>query len=366
MDSEIGKDALLSSIPLRLLEMLGERGVSDEEIIDALEADSLHLLSVDQMLGPPRNRINLIELSHETGIEKAVIRRLWRALGFTDVSDFEMVFSSLDVEAIISLRALMRDNSADVDIAIQLARVIGSSMARIAEAEIVASNGLKTLEGTAENLTTVDLADKFSRYSAATLPALPQLLIYAWIRHLHAAGRRAMVALDKGAPNVSELVLAVGFVDLVGFTILSQQLTTQELGSVVSRFEELSSDAVTSYGGRVVKMIGDEVMYVAEDPAAAVEVGLVLKEEYAKEKVLSEVRAGVAFGPVLAREGDYYGPVVNFASRIVNIANPGSILVSDRVHQAIATTTKHHLVPLRPRYLKDLGSVQLWVVNPVG
>lgn len=364
MDIDKVAEDVLSKIPLRLLEMLRERGVADEEILSALNENSLHLLAVDQMLGPPRSRMNLSELSKETGIDKQTILRLWRALGFTEVSDEEEVFSPLDVEAIISLRGLMRSGTADVDIAVQLARVIGSSMARIAEAEIVASNGLKAIEGDSEHLTTVDLADRFARYSAATLPALPQLLIYAWIRHLHAAGRRAMVALDKGAPNVSELVLAVGFVDLVGFTILSQQLTTQELGAVVSRFEELSSDAVTRFGGRVVKMIGDEVMYVAEDASAAVQVGIILKEEYSKEKLLSEVRAGVAFGPVLAREGDYYGPTVNLASRIVNIANPGSILVSDSVHQRLSLNDGLHLVPLRPRYLKDLGSVQLWVVNP--
>lgn len=364
MDLERSPDVLLSSIPLRLLEMLSERGVTEEEIVDALKGDTLHLLSVDQMLGPPSQRITIDDLSSETGIDKTTIRRLWRALGFTDVGDDELAYSALDVEAIVSLRGLMRSGTTDVDIAVQLARVIGSSMARIAEAEIVASNGLKGVEGDSDDFNTLDLADRFTRYAAATLPVVPQLLVYAWIRHLHAAGRRAMVALDRGAPNVSELELAVGFVDLVGFTILSQQLTTQELGAVVSRFEELSSDTVASRGGRVVKMIGDEVMYVSEDPDAAVEVGLVLKEEYAKEKFLSEVRAGVAYGSVLAREGDYYGPIVNLASRIVNIANPGSILISDGVYQKLPDHSKYHLVPLRPRYLKDLGSVQLWVVNP--
>lgn len=364
MNPEGNDEALFSTLPIRLLEMLRERGVGDEEIVEALKADSLHLLAVDQMLGPPRKRMPLSQLVAETGMDPATMKRLWRALGFTDVDDGELAFSPLDVEAIVSLRGLMRTGTADVEIAVQLARVIGSSMARIAEAEIVASNGLKGLEGDSDNLSTIDLADRFARYSAVTLPALPQLLIYAWIRHLHAAGRRAMVALDKGAPNISELTLAVGFVDLVGFTILSQQLTTQELGAVVSRFEELSSDTVARHGGRIVKMIGDEVMYVAEDPEAAVEVGVVLKEEYSREKLLTEVRAGVAYGTVLAREGDYYGPVVNLASRIVNIANPGSILVSDRVQFQMARSKKHHLVPLRPRYLKDLGSVQLWVVDP--
>ena len=364
LDQEQIAEALSASLPIRLLEMLRERDISDEEIFSALQNDTLHLLAVDQMLGPPRKRLTIAELSAETGVDPTTVRRLWRALGFQDVADEDRIFSSIDVEAVTSLKGLMRTRATDVDVAIQLARVIGSSMARIAAAEIVASNSLKGVSLGSNDFTTVDLADRFTQYSASILPAVPELLVYAWIRHLHDAGRHAMVALDSGARDVSERILAVGFVDLVGFTILSQQLTTQELGAVVSRFEELSSDAVTRRDGRVVKMIGDEVMYVVGSPEAAVEIGLELKEEYAKEKLLSEVRAGIAYGSVLAREGDYYGPVVNLASRIVNIANPGSILVSDGIQQALSGKSKHRLVPLRPRYLKDLGSVQLWVVNP--
>lgn len=364
LDQEEGNKVLPTSLPIRLLEMLRERDISDEEIISSLKNDTLHLLAVDQMLGPPRKRLTIGELSAETGVDPASIRRLWRALGFADVTEDERIFSSIDVEAITSLSSLMFTSATDFEVAIQLSRVIGSSMARIAAAEIVASNSLKGVGLGSKDFTTVDLADRFTQYSASILPAVPELLVYAWIRHLHAAGRRAMVALDKGARDVSERILAIGFVDLVGFTVLSQQLTTQELGAVVSRFEELSSDAVSRRDGRVVKMIGDEVMYVVEDPEAAVDIGLELKEEYAKEKLLSEVRAGVAYGSILAREGDYYGPVVNLASRIVSIANPGTILVSDGIQRTLSGNSKYRLVPLRPRYLKDLGSVQLWVVNP--
>ncbi|NNN19421.1 MAG: hypothetical protein HKL84_06150 [Acidimicrobiaceae bacterium] len=364
LDQEEGNQALPTSLPIRLLEMLRERDISDEEITTALANDALHLLAVDQMLGPPRKRLSIRDVSEETGVDQASIRRLWRALGFADVADEEKTFSSIDVQAITSLSSLMRTSTTDFDVAIQLSRVIGSSMARIAAAEIVASNSLKGVGLGSKDFTTVDLADRFTQYSASVLPAVPELLIYAWIRHFHAAGRRAMVALDNGVRDVSERILAIGFIDLVGFTVLSQQLTTQELGAVVSRFEELSADAVSRRGGRVVKMIGDEVMYVTEGPEEAVEIGLELKQEYAKDKLLSEVRGGVAYGSVLAREGDFYGPVVNLASRIVSIANPGSILVSDGIQKALSGKSKHRLVPLRPRYLKDLGSVQLWVVNP--
>jgi adenylate cyclase len=114
----------------------------------------------------------------------------------------------------------------------------------------------------------------------------------------------------------------------------------------------------------VVKMIGDEVMFAAPDAASGVAIGVCLAEAYADDEMLSDVRVGLACGTVLQREGDYYGPVVNVASRIVNIAAPGSVVVSDEVHQAVSGDRRWAWKPLRPRYLRDIGRVQLWVARP--
>ena len=160
LDQEQIAEALLASLPIRLLEMLRERDISDEEIFSALQEGTLHLLAVDQMLGPPRKRLTIAELSAETGVDPTTVRRLWRALGFQDVTDEDRIFSSIDVEAVTSLKGLMRTRATDVDVAIQLARVIGSSMARIAAAEIVASNSLKGVGLGSNDFTTVDLADR--------------------------------------------------------------------------------------------------------------------------------------------------------------------------------------------------------------
>ena len=125
---------------------------------------------------------------------------------------------------------------------------------------------------------------------------------------------------------------AVGFADLVGFTALSQQVDEHVLAAVVDRFESIAYDTVVKLGGRVVKMIGDEVMFVVDDVRPAVEIALTLAEAYSRDEELSEVRVGLACGPTLEREADYYGPTVNLASRIVNIAFPGSVVTSDDVH----------------------------------
>jgi adenylate cyclase len=91
---------------------------------------------------------------------------------------------------------------------------------------------------------------------------------------------------------------------------------------------------------------------------------LALAEAYATDDVLPDARVGVALGPMLAREGDYFGPSVNLASRAVNIALPGTVLVSDHLQACLADDRRFQFRALQqPRHLKDIGPVQLWVVR---
>jgi adenylate cyclase len=264
----------------------------------------------------------------------------------------------------------------------------------------------------------VEEADRFAQLAETSLPAMARLLEFVWRRHMQAATRRAMLLRVRGDGG-TQPVLAVGFADMVGFTGLSQQLSQEELAAVVSRFEEVAHDTVTGSGGRVVKMIGDEVMFITETVDSAARIGLSLAEAYADDDLLSDVRVALAVGPVLVQDGDYFGPVVNLASRAVSIANPGSVLISDDFHQALldaealwlaeggasrtpsapvshrpsapdaplpepvvaaASETGVGNAPdvvrigedefvckaLRPRHLKDLGRLQLWVLSRFG
>jgi adenylate cyclase len=124
--------------------------------------------------------------------------------------------------------------------------------------------------------------------------------------------------------------VAVGFVDLVGFTPLSLAMPTAELAAMVEDFEGRAADIVVSNGGRVVKLIGDEVMFAAIDPAAACAIALDLVDEFRSSAHVAP-RAGIAYGLVIARGGDYYGPVVNLAARIADLAVPSEVLVSAEV-----------------------------------
>lgn len=344
----------------RVRQFLREHGVADEDIDAAARDDRLHLLVVDTVLVPQERAYTPLEVAELSGMPIELIERFWRALGFPNPARDDPAFGPLDVEALSTLQGLLAFRMTDTDAALQMARVLGSSMARVADAEITAS---PVLRGGGDS---AGMAELFALTADATLPGMARLLEYSWRRHLQAAARRAMAVTGVFDSGAAHAMLAVGFVDLVGFTVLSQQLSEKELGEMVGRFEALAYDTVTVLGGRVVKMIGDEAMYVAPDVGNAAEIAISLSEAYSDDEVLSEVRVGLACGGVLVRDGDYYGPVVNLASRIVNIATPGSVLVSDDVHSQLADNPAFEWRSLRPRFLKDLGRVPLWRLQRAG
>lgn len=352
----------------RVRRFLVEHGASADEIDDAERRGVLDLLVADRMLVPGEARYTTAEVSARTAMPEEVSRRLWRALGFPDVAPDERAFTDLDVEAITTLQAMVAVGAAELDSAVQLARVIGTSMARIADAQLAPA--MASTPGVAGEDDTVEEADRFAQLADQIVPAMGRLIEFVWRRHLQAATRRAMLLRDRGGSRTLP-DLVVGFADMVGFTGLSQQLSDDELANMVSRFEQVAHDIVTAGGGRIVKMIGDEAMFVAEDPGSGVDVGLQLAEAYADDDRLSDVRVALALGPVLLQDGDFFGPVVNLASRAVGIAAPGTVLVSDDLHRALEgegapDPGRFAFRGLRPRTLKDLGRVQLWVVGRPG
>ena len=307
----------------RVGELLLQSGVSEQEIRGAEDDDVIDLLAVDRLMMPAGGRYTQREVAEITGLRLDLIRRFWRALGFLDMTEDEATLTDFDIEAARLFQAILATGLIDVETAVHLARVIGSSMARVAEAQMS-----PRLPGS-ESDDPVIAADGFTRLFLPALPALARLLEFVWRRHLLAAARRSMLLRVRGHMAGPSPVLAVGFADMVGFTLLSQHLTAQELADVVRRFEDVSHDIVTELGGQAVKMIGDEVMFVVDGALSAARIGLRLAEAYAADELLSDVRVGLSVGTVVARDGDYYGPIVNTAHRIVNIANPGTVVVSD-------------------------------------
>jgi adenylate cyclase len=356
-DEERGEAALA-----HVKEILLMHGATEGEIDQAVAGGVIDLFVAERMLVPSRRRYTRTEVADLTGVEVDKLERFWRALGFANVDDDDRAFTDLDLEAVRLFQGMQALGATDIDTALQMARVIGSSMARIAEAELVPGNMVSPEVDPALS------ADAFASIADETIPAMAKLLEFVWRRQVAAGIQRSMMLRSHGLAPGQSPVVAVGFADMVGFTLLSQHLSNEELAAVVGRFEEISHDIVTSKRGRVVKMIGDEVMFVVDSVADAARIGLDLADAYADDDLLSDVRVGLSCGPVLVRDGDYFGPTVNLAHRIVNIGNPGTVLMSDEFHTALIDETPGEFTaqPLRPRLLKDLGRVQLWWCGRAG
>jgi adenylate cyclase len=302
----------------------------DEEGLAALE---------DELLGG-RRRYTRQQVAEQTGVSVDEARVLWRALGFADVADDDPVFTDRDVEALRTVRGLVSKGIIDEDTQLAMTRAMGQSLSRVAEWQVAA-------------ITDVLGPDARNAPEAATavarelVPVMEGLIDYVWRRHLAAAAGRALAVSADGLVARS---LVVGFADLVGFTALTRHADEQELALLVERFEAAAADVVAELGGRVIKTVGDEVMFTADDAPTGAEIAVRLAERVAAIEGLPELRVGLAFGSVLSRLGDVYGEPVNIAARLTSIARPGSVLVDRELATALDGDDRWRLrrVPPRP------------------
>jgi adenylate cyclase len=204
-----------------------------------------------------------------------------------------------------------------------LVRVMGAAMARVADAAVSAF--LVNVEHGIRDADPVGL--RAARASAEAVALVPTAgAVLETLLRQHIIGARRPHPGNAGELGYETQRICVGFVDLVGSTALARRVSTRQLGAVLTEFEHTAADAITSGGGRVVKLIGDEVMYVAAHESAAVSIALNLIAAVNEHPSVPPARVGVAAGGVLIRDGDVFGPVVSLAARAVKLAAAGEVL----------------------------------------
>ncbi len=254
-----------------------------------------------------------------------MLRRAW---GFPDPPADEACVSPAEIEAIDFFRNLA--GFVGVDLALHLARLMGTAMSRVAEAGIalVRSQLEAPMYGRQES--TASILGAYSAIMRTYLPRTLTVLDTLHRAHLVALGwGYTQGALPPSEKNVLDLV--VGFADLSHSTALVQQLDLAGLDAAITTFEGVTSDLLAAAGATIVKRLGDGVMFVTARPDVACAVALDLVDAFREHPVAPPVRVGLAAGHVAALRGDFFGPPVHLAARIVATAPPSTTLVSGEV-----------------------------------
>lgn len=271
------------------------------------------------------------EVAERAGVSPDQTARLWSALGFPRVADDVPAFTQTDLDALDLVQDLVLDEALDETEALAIARTLGQSMARLAEWQA------SLLRRTIADRGLLGEPDAVVESVRSLVPLFEKLQAYTWRRHLALTAGRMMSAIADTEPDDAErsTPTVVGFADLVGFTSMSRRLDAEELRSLLDRFEGVSTDVVSRHGGRIVKTLGDEVLFVCTDVRSAVRIAFDLHAEVPDDGARLLLRIGLAYGEVLPRYGDVYGPVVNIASRLTSHARPGTTLLDDDLTAAV-------------------------------
>lgn len=324
------------------------------------------------LLGGPVD-LDRRDVARLVGVSVRTAERFWHAMGLPGGPEDQQVFSQLDLSALRTVATLVRRGDLDEETALGLIRafartadrlaawqlsVIAESLSPWAQGDVhlgrsaVTDSGHDSTRAEPDEATALATAEKV----AALADDLQPLLDYVWRRHLAGATSRMIADAD---PQVSQdgLRRVVGFADLVSFTSLVRRLSERELAVVVQRFESLCTGVITAHRGRVIKTVGDEVLYVAKDPADGARIALDLVDAIRHDDLLPAVRVGLAHGKVVSRLGDVFGTTVNRAARLTAVAPSGKVLIDDALTDLVAQVPDVSTVRQRTRSLRGVGVV---------
>jgi len=296
---------------------LRRAGVAEKTIKAAAEENRLALLVVDASL-MQGGRFTAVEAARKANLSFELAEQIWRALGLPPPDPAEERFSRNEVAALRIINALGGAYSDEA--IIETARVMGRSMARLASAEVETLRREMVQPFRDAGMSEMEIAWRLASVVDLLSPALATLMDAAHRWHLEMAIRSESIGRleESGEGLPGQTTLSVAFADMVGFTAASDQLSAGEVGAIAGGFMRVAERTLPDYGARIVKGIGDAVMFTAPDPVTvgAASVALIGACAAERKPELPRVRAGAAHGPVLPRYADYFGRTVNIASRL--------------------------------------------------
>ncbi|KRE59167.1 cyclase [Arthrobacter sp. Soil736] len=332
-----------------------------------LSAERIAAKTLEARLLGGERKLRRREVAAGAGLSLLSARKLWRALGFPNLGDDDVAFTERDQAALNTVVDLVRSGNLTEEAAISVTRAIGQMTDRMVVWQIEALVEDMVHE---QGLTDAQARKRLVHELPALVDPLEQMLVYSWRRQLNAGVQRLAVRAEAGLQASEEgregdeddaplpLARAVGFADLVSYTSLSRWMNEKTLAKLVQRFENKCAEIISVGGGRLVKTVGDEVLYIAETPAAGAEISLALAEAFTRDEILPEARVAMVWGRILSRLGDIYGPTVNLAARLTTLADPGTVLVDSMTAAALDQDERFVLIPQEVENVRGFGEIQ--------
>ncbi|MBV8445984.1 MAG: hypothetical protein JOZ92_08725 [Candidatus Dormibacteraeota bacterium] len=307
-----------------LLAVVAKRGSNDAEIADAAVDGRLPLIVLEHVIAGEAT-LTSAEAARRAGVPLEFALGLWRALGFP-IADVNDRMCARDEVAALRVIGAMRSVFTDDDI-MEAATVLGRALSEVSAAATELFRRRLTQRYLESGATELETSLRLAALTDLMVPTLGPLMEVVLRRHLAVAARiEAALQMEQSGVATSQRPLAVAFADIVGFTSASEQLSALEVGTLASRLYQCAEQSVVPQGGRIVKSIGDAIMFTAKDSSSAAHMAVDLIRS-AAEGGLPPVRAGVAHGPVMRAYADYFGRTVNIAARLCDAAPAGTVLL---------------------------------------
>lgn len=336
---------------MELLEFLLEVGCSLDEMIDADRRGRLFGLAGDRINRPGARALTLGQVAEHTGGDEALVRRLWRALGLEGWESDDPVASDEDAGALVM--PLLATSLVGEEGVLELMRAVGASLSRVAEA----TNAIGRVASPGGSIAISGSEVSTARWWHGVAPFVPSIgrLLDAASRHHFEMAREHFERSQSWDVMFRRMTrLAVGFIDMSGFTAATEELDEVEFGRLMASFSVQVDETVRDLGGRVVKFVGDAAMIVAPQPADLAEIAHELVRSWASLGPGLALHAGLAYGELLNQDGDFYGRAVNLAARLGALAGPGDILASALIGEALESVD-WDVTWLEPRPIRGMA-----------
>ena len=345
-----------------LILWLFEQGITAEEIRGSFAP---MLLAARRILGDDGSHISARQISDEVGIELDQLLRFQRASGLPQVDDPDAaVFMRPDGDTAVHIKRFL-DLGIDPEQMLTVVRVLAEGLSNAAEVMRSAALGPVFHPGVTE----LEIAKGFQALVSQAAPLLgPMIQDMLLLQLRHVAETDAINANERraGAPLPGARLVACAFADLVGFTRLGEELPPEGIEQLSNRLAEIAREVVVA-PVRLIKTIGDAVMFVSTDTAALLDVMLGLVAATEADELLPQLRVGVAHGSAVSRAGDWFGSPVNLASRVTSAARPGAVLVSESAREQIGEDDRYRWSFAGSRRLRGvISDVRLYRVRPAG